>query len=143
LHSGEPRDVPITQNLQAILELRRHAPDGSEHGHDAYLFGDEFGARVKYWRIREAWRTTCGAASIQGVNFHDLRRTAASTMRASGAPDHVVRDWLGHADISTTSRYLKASRTEIRKYTKNFERRRAASLAKPTTTVESSAKSLN
>lgn len=122
----EARDIPLTQNLRAILDLRKHGPDGTEHGADAFVFGNEFGEPVKYWRIREAWRATCDAANIRGLNFHDLRRTAASTLRASGAPDHVVREWLGHADISTTSRYLKASRAELHKYVKGFERRRAA-----------------
>ena len=40
--------------------------------------------------------------------------------------NHVVLDWLGHADISSTSRYRQASRADHQKYVKAFERKRAA-----------------
>jgi len=104
--------------------MRRVGPDGQQLSPDVFVFGNEFGESVKYWRVREAWNATCATAEIHGLNFHDLRRIAASTLRASGVPDHVVREWLGHADISTTSRYLKASRTERQKYVKQFEQQR-------------------
>jgi hypothetical protein len=40
-------------------------------------------------------------------HFHDLRREFASRVRETpGNSDHEVRDLLGHANISTTSRYL-------------------------------------
>ena len=97
----EARGVPISQNLKAVLDLRRHAPDGSEHDGTGHAFGNECGEPVSYWRVREEWRTTCDAAGAHGVNFHDLRRTSASMLRMSGAPDHLVAAWLGHTNIST------------------------------------------
>ena len=64
--------------------------DGADNAHLAYVrYADDF---------------------ISELHFHDLRRELASTLRESGAPDHIVADVLGHANISTTSRYLKASR---------------------------------
>jgi predicted transcriptional regulator len=53
-----------------------------------------------------------------------LRRELASTLRESGAPDHIVADALGHANISTTSRYLKASRAGLTIYLQRFEQHR-------------------
>jgi integrase len=130
--TSEPRDIPLTQKLRALLDVRKHAPDGSEHGADAFVFGDEFGLPVKYWRVNQAWHATCDAAGIEwrkhdgveGLNFHDLRRELASTLRESGAPDHIVADVLGHADISTTSRYLKASRAGLKRYVERLEQHR-------------------
>jgi integrase len=108
--TDEARDIPLTQTLRALLELRQHAPDGTVFGPDAAVFGNEVGEPVKYWRVHQAWHATCAAAGITGLHFHDLRRELASTLRESGAPDHIVADVLGHANISTTSKYLKASR---------------------------------
>jgi hypothetical protein len=48
----------------------------------------------------------------------------ACRMRESGAPDHVVAAWLGHANISTTSRYLRTSRTGLQRYLQGFEEHR-------------------
>ena len=108
-----------------MLDLRRHAPDGSEHDATGHVFGNECGEPVSYWRVREEWRTTCDAAGVHCVNFHDLRRTSASMLRMSGAPDHLVAAWLGHSNISTTSRYLRASNADLQKQLKAFEAHRA------------------
>lgn len=43
------------------------------------------------------------------LHFHDLRREFACTLLESGADHHDVRDFLGHANITTTSRYLASS----------------------------------
>jgi integrase len=123
--TNEARDVPLTQNLRALLDMRRHAPDGREHAADRFVFGNEVGEPIKYWRVNQAWQNTCAAANITGLHFHDLRRELASTLRESGAPDHIVADVLGHANISTTSRYLKASRAGLTTYVQQFEAHRA------------------
>ena len=39
-----------------------------------------------------------------------------------GPPDHEVAAWLGHANISTTSTYLKTNRLTFQKAAKRFER---------------------
>lgn len=114
-HCGNP--FPLWQ--------QRHAPDGKEHGAEAFVFGNEVGAPVKYWRVNEAWNDTCEAAGINGLHFHDLRRELGSTLSESGAPNHIVAAVLGHADISTTSRYLKASRAGLAPYMKGLEAHRA------------------
>jgi len=44
-----------------------------------------------------------------GLRFHDLRREFACRLLESGAQQHDVRDFLGHANITTTSRYLAST----------------------------------
>jgi integrase len=39
------RDVPMTTRLKAVLEMRRHGPDGQEHPFDKYVFGNEVGLK--------------------------------------------------------------------------------------------------
>lgn len=121
--TAEDRDVPMTQRLRGVLEMRRHAPNGAEHPPGAHVFGNEVGERIA--GVRERWERTCRAANITGLAFHDLRREAASRLRESGAPDHVVAAWLGHANISTTSRYLRTSRAGLQRYLVRFEQHRA------------------
>lgn len=122
--TSEARDVPMTSRLRAVLEMRRHGPDGREHGPDAFAFGNEVGERIG--TIKTAWLAACRRAGIQDLHFHDLRREFASRLRESGASDHDVRDWLGHANIATTSRYLATTRTRLQLVRKSFEQRHGA-----------------
>ena len=67
-----------------------------------------------------------GESLSQHVAF-DLRREFASRLRESpGVSDHHVRDWLGHADLATTSRYLATTRVGLRHARAAFERHWAA-----------------
>jgi integrase-like protein len=102
------RDVPMTRRLEAVLEMRKHSPDGCEQPASAFVFGNEVGEPTK--DIRDEWLQTCKAAGIAGLHFHDLRREFASRLRETpSVTDHHVRDWLGHADLATTSRCLATS----------------------------------
>ena len=51
--TDEARDVPMTQRLKAVLELRKHASDGTEQGPDTFVFGNEVGEPIT--SIREVW----------------------------------------------------------------------------------------
>ncbi len=41
------------------------------------------------------------------VRVHDLRATAANLWRQSGLDLETIREWLGHADLTTTQRYFR------------------------------------
>lgn len=115
------REVPITKPLLGILDMRKHAPDGTEHGPDAYVFGTDVGEprhsfKPHWWRV-------CEAAKIDDLRFHDLRREAASRWLESGViPLHEISDWLGHADIKTTSIYLRTKRMSLMQAADRLER---------------------
>jgi integrase len=145
--TGEARDVPITARLGAILDMRRLDPAGHPFGSDGYVFGNELGERVN--SFKKAWQTlvlkahgftphwkkggwteldTESKARYRSINlhFHDLRREFASRLReAPGISDHEVRDWLGHANITTTSRYLATTRTTLQQARKKFGQHRS------------------
>lgn len=116
----QARDVPMSRRLKAVLEMRRHAPDGTLHGPDRYVFGNEVGEQAK--SVRTAWENTCERAEIEDLHFHDLRREFGSRLRETpGMFDHEVRDWLGHASITTTSRYLSTTRVGLQHALRKFE----------------------
>lgn len=105
--TAKARDIPVGSSLRAVLELRRHGPDGVVHELSAYVFGNEVGEQVT--SIRTAWELTCKRAGVEGLHFHDLRREFASRLLESQADLHDVQMFLGHAAITTTSRYLQST----------------------------------
>lgn len=117
--TNDARTIPVGPRLRAELAMRRHGPDGKELGSDAHVFGNECGEPVG--SIKTAWRATCRRAGIRGLHFHDLRREFGSRLLESGAAQHDVRDFLGHANITTTSRYLKSTPLRLEKALANME----------------------
>lgn len=130
----EARVLPIGADLRAVLSLRRHATDGTEHGPNAYVFGDEAGGQVL--SVRQQWEDAVLKAyghepartarrnltpeardAYQTINLHvhDLRREFASRLLESSADIHDVSAFLGHANITTTSRYLASTPTRLAK----------------------------
>ena len=105
--ANQSRTIPIGQRLRAELEMRRSGPDGKAPALDKFVFGNEVGEQVG--SIKRAWRTACRRAGIVDLHFHDLRREFGSRLLESGAADHDVQKFLGHANITTTSRYLSST----------------------------------
>ena len=115
-----------------MLELRRHDPDGEEFKPEAFVFGNEVGERVKNYQ--KAWSTLrlgaighgphwpsngrflpCCREQLRKMNLHmhDLPREAGSRLLERGADLHTVQLFLDHANISTSSRYLKPSKLAL------------------------------
>ena len=103
----KPRRVPISTALRRLLDARRNDPAGEPLPPDAYVLGDEIGRRRG--STKTAWRLTCQRAKITGLHFHDLRREAGSRWMDAGVPLATIQRWLGHHNISQTSKYLAAS----------------------------------
>ena len=56
-------------------------------------------------------RLTADNATEEPIDFRSLRDTHATWLALAGTPDKVVQRRLGHADPSTTDRYVKAAET--------------------------------
>lgn len=102
-----------------MLEMRRTDADGTMFGPEAYVFGNEVGERIA--SIKTAWRTTCAKAGLADLHVHDLRREFACRLLESRAELHDVRDFLGHANITTTSRYLRSTPLRLERALSLFE----------------------
>jgi integrase len=59
--------------------------------------------------VTEAFRRLCKNLKIEDFKFHDLRHTAASWMRMSGADIHTVATLLGHKHLTMAKRYQHLS----------------------------------
>jgi integrase len=170
--TAEARVLPIGPRLRAELEMRRHGPDGMEQPSDAYVFGNEAGECVR--SVRRSWEDTVLRAHghtpvrVRGklstasraaylaidLHVHDLRRQFACSLLESGAALHDVQAFLGHANITTTSRYLQSAPVRLEQALARMEKlggfahdshtaAEEAPTEPPDPTPESSLKSLN
>lgn len=60
-------------------------------------------------QVSMAFVRAARAAGVQDFRFHDLRHTAASWLRMSGADIHTVAQILGHKDLRMATRYQHLS----------------------------------
>lgn len=61
-----------------------------------------------------AWRQAVKRAGLQGLQFRDLRRTAATALHESGVALRTISAMLGHSAVTTTIRYLGLKEESLR-----------------------------
>jgi integrase len=100
---GRSRVVPLTDALFEALQKHRHLR--GEH----VLFGnDGHPARSTFLRgLLEAAQKRAGLRATGGL--HILRHTFCSHLAMRGAPAKAIQELAGHADLTTTMRYMHLS----------------------------------
>jgi len=98
---GRSRRLPMTQRLTAALKATRHLRS------DRVLCLSD-GAPITRDRVIKAVR---GAQRVAGIEqgVHILRHTFCSHLAMRGAPARAIQELAGHADLSTTQRYMHLS----------------------------------
>lgn len=96
--SGKARHVPL---VDAVLPLVRRMT--TDKAPTDLLVTTENGARLYATAFK---RTTDWPRTGKGRRLHDLRHTAACLWLEAGVSPTTVQAWLGHADLTTTQRYL-------------------------------------
>jgi len=80
-----------------------------------YVFTSLAGTPVEPDNLRRSWHPLRERVGLGAVRFHDLRHTCVSLLLDLGAPPHVVREIVGHADLGVTMTiYAHASQEEKR-----------------------------
>jgi integrase len=101
--SWKPRTVPLVRPAaEALARLQSRDHFVSD---DDYVFVNDIGGRLEYSALRRRYHAARQAAGLRDVKLHGLRHAAGSIM-AAGMPLATVRDMLGHAQMTTTNRYL-------------------------------------
>ena len=99
------RFVPLS--ISAIEALRRLGDRVDFTGDDDYVLCNRLGRRLDPSALRRRYKSGCEAAGLRPVKLHGLRHAAGSLVARTN--DAVfVRDFLGHAKLATTDRYVSA-----------------------------------
>ncbi len=118
---GRARFVPLsTPALEALKRL--HSRDDFVADED-YVIANRFGRRLDPSALRRRYKRGCVAAGLRPVRLHGLRHAAGSLVARTADPVF-VRDFLGHAKLSTTDRYVsaKARPEELERLDRAFAR---------------------
>lgn len=112
-----PRRVPMPTRLKAALvpyAAERRLLDGPQA--IVIVRENNDGERVPlgYENFRHrTWKKATHAAGLSRgklrVRFHDLRHTYGTRLAHANVPRRQIADWMGHADESTTARYIHSA----------------------------------
>ncbi len=101
--SGKVRAVPLAPDVAtALAQLGRREHWTSD---DDLVFAGDGGDHLDASALRRRYKSALIAAGLRPLRFHDLRHTFGTRMTAT-ADIRRVQEWMGHADIQTTMRYL-------------------------------------
>ena len=71
--------------------------------------------------VRTAWNNTCAAIELKGFQLRDIRHEAGSRFDEAGMPINYISKFLGHASLTTTTRYLNVQRREMHRVMERYE----------------------
>jgi len=116
--------APLTDELAAIMARERgnnfefvftyqcNRSRHDRHSGKVQLKGERYPFSHDGWR--KEWDRARRAIGLPQLRFHDLRHTAATRALAASGNIKTVQRMLGHADISTTLRYLASDTEDVR-----------------------------
>jgi integrase len=107
------RTMAVPEGLMAMLSAHLAAKGLSGADRDAHVFTGPDGAPLEYsnWRQR-VWIPACRAAGLEGLRFHDLRRTNLTALVLDGADPKTVQARAGHSDPRLTLAVYAQATTE-------------------------------
>lgn len=110
------RTVPLwSTTIKAVQSyISRHRRRPKLPGQDSLFVSQRGGALTRFGvrRIVEKYlkraKNKCASLRTKRLSTHSLRHTTAAHLLESGVEINVIKAWLGHADLSSTSRYLES-----------------------------------
>lgn len=105
--SRQGRRVPLTSAAQALL--RERGWPGNRLGRGPWESVDEAGFRSAW----QAARIAMGQSKDRLFTPHCLRHTCCSRLSQAGVAPRVIMEWMGHADLKTTLRYMHIRQEQL------------------------------
>lgn len=105
---GRVVGLPLSAELDAALTAWSETRDDS----NPYLFHTTAGKRVDTSHVRRRVARLQERIGTQGIHPHTFRHSYARNMVRSGVSLPVIQSALGHANLSTTSVYLRIAEAE-------------------------------
>jgi integrase len=109
--------VPITTTIREILwPLQGHHPEFvftyvAERTRDGRSQGERY--PLTYSGVKTAWRRLRKRSGVTGFRLHDLRHDFGTKLLRESGNLKLVQRAMGHADLTTTSRYAHVLDDEI------------------------------
>ncbi len=101
--SGAARTVPMAPEVASALAA--HAARGPIRSEGDLVFCGTRGGHVDANKLRARYYAALERAGVKRVRIHDLRHTFGTVCAAKGIPQTTIKEWMGHADLSTTEIY--------------------------------------
>ena len=101
--SGKVRAVPLAPEVSRTLARLASRPHFT--GEDDLVFAGETGSYLDGSALRRRYALALKRGQLRPLRFHDLRHTFGTRMIAK-ADIRRVQEWMGHADVQTTMKYL-------------------------------------
>lgn len=106
----ESHFIPLNATAKAVIEelMEWKEMNGEDTSPDAYLFASrKGGGRLSRVQAHRILKKAYEKASLTGkVTTHSMRKTVANTVYSATADMMVVKEILGHKNLSTTQQYL-------------------------------------
>lgn len=115
--TGEPRDVPMTNEVYHLL-LDLHASRSPQL--NDLLFPSPNNPKTAI-SLRSAWERVLRLANIEGATFHTLRHTACTFLAKIGVSSILIARIAGHLNSRTTDRYTHAVKEHLHESIKKLE----------------------
>ena len=109
--NGYPRTIPIVNKIRPIIE--RLTLEATDRGDDNLRL---FPRGTNIW-FETAWRKAkilLGLSDDPQFIPYALRHTCASRLAQAGVSMMVIKEWLGHRNIATTTRYTHLAPKDLR-----------------------------
>ncbi|WKZ69168.1 MAG: tyrosine-type recombinase/integrase [Melioribacteraceae bacterium] len=109
--SKAARTIPMNSTVYYLLkDLYKDSVDI-----EAYVFTNCNGIRFNNDHVSKSFKKAIIAAELnQDVHFHTLRHSFASKLVQKGASIYVIKELLGHSDVSTTQIYSHLNRESLK-----------------------------
>jgi integrase len=103
--SGRLRAVPMAPLVAEALARLGNRRGGTPH--DELVFPGTLGGYLDASALYRRYKLALRAAGLRDIRFHDLRHTFGTQVIGNPRVSILqLKEWMGHADIDTTMRYL-------------------------------------
>jgi integrase len=128
--SGRGRAVPMMEDVAQALARLGQRERGT--GEQDLVFCDPVGRHLGYKSLSRRYKEALTAAGLRQLRFHDLRHTFGTHAIRAADPREVM-EWMGHADIQTTQKYLayKPRRDAAKRLASTFHAESATRVTAP------------
>lgn len=101
-------NLPAFGILQSLKAMRNAFPSSP------WVIPSPRDANRPFVQLQSVWERVRTTAGLTDLRLHDLRHSFASVAAARGTQQHLIKTMLGHAQMSTTAKYMHYADDPIR-----------------------------